>query len=319
MYLKTKIIGLIFTLSLFSGCGSSGSTFIDDNSSDENISDTSQNLEENVTQVGNIGDENISDTSQNLEENVTQVEENVTQTLKTLYLRGVAVDGEVQGATVSLGDKSVYTGESGEWEIQYSEDEIDFVLGEVIISGGTDVSTGEAFEGELRAYVNSDDIIVDNITGDKTIAVTPLTTIINAMVKTGLEEGVAEEKLANTLGIEKEILDKNPIELLKSGSQEEKIFASKSIKKALLVQKFSESMMKSISSSDAQDSEKFDNFDAIISAIAKKVIEANNSTEINSSSVFDSIFDSKDSLIESSANEIFSRDDNKNLDRKSVV
>jgi hypothetical protein len=292
------ILSIFLILYILSGCSSSGDC-------------KSQNeIVENVIDQ-NISDENLSDDDTNTEINSTEpTEENITLILKKLYLAGVAIDGPISDANVTIGGKSVQTDKDGKWIVEFEVlegSEKNITLGEVTTEGGTDTFTGEAFDGKLTAYVDSDDIIDNNETGDKSVVVTPLTGIVSQMVKSGLSEEEAEEKLAQFLGIPKEMLDKNPIEVLKTGSEEDKKHASKAIKKALVIQKFTETMTKSISKSSLSTKEKNQNFASIMGAIAENLLNS----DTNSTS-FDSVINDTDSIAKKSVENMMKKAEEEN-------
>ncbi len=264
----------------------SSETEIPANTPDSNTSENSdpeQSGEEDENLSTDTPDTNLSQDNETDDINETDI---ATQ-LKRLYLSGVAIDGEVQGASVKVGDKNTTTDSSGNWKIGFIEGQEEFSTGEVAIRGGIDKATGEAFEGELKAYVDSDDMGDENDTS-KSKPVTPLTTVVNAMVKTGLDKNSAKEKLAKSLGLPPAVLDANPIAMLKSGTAEERAVAAKAVKKALVVQKFTESMTKSISKSDSSEDDKLSAFDSVISAVAQQVSEAPD--EDNGTENFDDVF-----------------------------
>jgi|GEM_PF-6639411 len=111
--------------------------------------DCAVSLENNSTQ---------SDNNNSISEN-NSTDINITQILKSLYLSGVAVDGELKGATVQISDKNISTNINGEWNISLCDltnnlitSDGNFTGTTIIVSGGIDSGTGEAFEGELRAF-----------------------------------------------------------------------------------------------------------------------------------------------------------------------
>ena len=224
--------------------------------------------------------------------------EDIEQNLKYLYISGIAIDGYVSGATVKIAGKELQTDSQGRWTLKYDESEAT-TLGEVSISGGIDISTGEMFEGELKVFISEDDVSKD---GEelKPVPATPLTTIVTAMISTGLNESEAEQKLADSLGFSPEIFSQDPVAILKTGSPEKKLEAAKAIKKALIIQKFAESMTKTITGESSGEDAKLSAFDSVMNAVAKKIVDGKNDTK-NS---FDSIMNDTDSIAEETVKQL---------------
>ncbi|PUE21792.1 hypothetical protein B9Z43_00990 [Limnohabitans sp. MMS-10A-192] len=129
-------------------------------------------------------------------------------------LTGVAVDGYIQGATVFLdinrngladaGEPSTTTDLNGRYALDYSS-----VTGSVsglpiVVTGGVDSDTGFAFAGKLSAPVES---------VSQAQVVTPMTTLVDAMVAQGLAADVptAKQKVASALGLTVDQLAADPV------------------------------------------------------------------------------------------------------------
>lgn len=134
-------------------------------------------------------------------------------------LNGVAVDGYLQGASVFLDldqdgvqdadEPSTTTDNQGRYALDYSRVSGAITGLQVVVSGGVDADTGFAFAGKLTAPVES--------TGQAQV-VTPLTTLVNAMVTQGLASDVAAAKaqVAAALGLTVAQLDSDPVALMSS-------------------------------------------------------------------------------------------------------
>jgi len=155
-------------------------------------------------------------------------------------------------------------------------------------SSGIDKSTGESFEGTMQTLVSptSSAYRVNSV-------ITPMTTLISNMARnltstSGSSSSVrkdirdastdslinqAKEILAQKMGINKNILDKDPINLLQTGSDTDKTDAAKLIKNILVVQKNVELMGKSVVS-DAKDAQYKTATNAAMAAIADSITSA---------------------------------------------
>jgi hypothetical protein len=180
----------------------------------------------------------------------SSVEDNLT-------LSGTVVDGYVKGAIVKIGDFETDTDENGAWSISG----ITFTDNLVIeASGGIDISTGEAFEGVLKAPVSDD---------STEVAVTPLSTIVTSVVESGTSIADATKLVSNSLGIDEDTLMADPIKML-SGDADQKAKAAKAIKTALTIQKMAETISKSASTEKA---DQHIIFDAVMDTVAAKIQE----------------------------------------------
>jgi hypothetical protein len=282
-----KKIFLIISILLLSSCS-------EDEKKNPN-SEPSKEVEENIEETPKTEieeeaeEEEITEIHQDPIEEEEIIIEEIIPVIKSLYLSGVAIDGYLDTAKVSVGNKKVETNSSGGWTIEFTENE-DIEV-EVSISGGIDTATGEKFEGVLKAPVSKDDLADENETKEP-MPVTPLTTVVSAMVKSGKSKEDAQNQLAKSLGVDPATLSKDPIKTLESGTEEERKEAAKAIKKALVVQKFAESMTKSISG-DGSSEESLSTFDSIVSAVANKL---SSSDEVD----FDEVMEDTDSIAEES-------------------
>lgn len=129
-------------------------------------------------------------------------------------LSGVAVDGYLQGATVFLdlnrngtpdaGEPATTTDLNGRYALDYSTVTGAITGLPVVVTGGVDSDTGFAFAGKLSAPVES---------ASQAQVVTPLTTLVDAMVAQNLAADVATAKqnVANALGLTVAQLATDPV------------------------------------------------------------------------------------------------------------
>ncbi|MEK7344496.1 MAG: cytochrome c [Pseudomonadota bacterium] len=134
-------------------------------------------------------------------------------------LTGVAVDGYLQGATVFLdlnlngvqdtGEPATTTGLNGRYALDYSSVTGGITGLSVVVTGGVDSDTGFAFVGKLTAPVES---------ASQGQVVTPLTTLVDAMVAHGEADDVAsaKQKVANALGLNVDQLATDPVAAMAS-------------------------------------------------------------------------------------------------------
>ncbi len=137
----------------------------------------------------------------------------------TSTLNGVAVDGYIQGATVFLdrngngtldsGEPNTITDASGRYSLSTEGISQPLTGLKVIVSGGIDTDTGYAFAGRLSARVE------DAQSGQ---VVTPLTTLIDAMVEQKLapDAATARTQIATVLGLSASDLTLDPMRVLDS-------------------------------------------------------------------------------------------------------
>jgi hypothetical protein len=129
-------------------------------------------------------------------------------------LSGVAVDGYLQGALVFLdldrsgshdaGEPSTTTGPDGSYTLDYSAITTEVSGLPIVVTGGVDSDTGFAFIGKLSAPVDL---------ARSAQVVTPLTTLVDAMVAEGLSSDVtsARQKVAEALGLSVEQIATDPV------------------------------------------------------------------------------------------------------------
>ncbi|MFM7012312.1 MAG: c-type cytochrome [Betaproteobacteria bacterium] len=129
-------------------------------------------------------------------------------------LTGVAVDGYLQGAIVFLdinrngladaGEPSTTTDLNGRYALDYSSVTGSVTGLPVVVTGGVDSDTGFAFAGKLSAPIES---------VSQAQVVTPMTTLVDAMVSQGLAADVptAKQKVANALGLTVDQLATDPV------------------------------------------------------------------------------------------------------------
>ena len=172
---------------------------------------------------------------------------------------GVAIDGYIKDANVTVNGTQIATsGTNGVWSTT------DTVSADAIIeiSGGTDESTGEDFEGVLRTpYTSAPSIVA-----------TPLTTVIAGLMDANLslDADAATTILADSLGIEAAELTVDPIVALASDDSNTSVKAASVIKNALLVQKMAEAFAKATSTdTDTQTA----NFKLVMAAVAASIKE----------------------------------------------
>jgi len=122
-----------------------------------------------------------------------------------LSIDGVVVDGYISGATVFIDANG--DGIQNEGEVSTTTDEFgnfdfgtDASFGDLVMTGGTDISTGQAFEGTMKAP------------GGSTV-VNPLTTLVDAIQNedTSTEEAVAAVLASLGLDSDVDLLNYDPI------------------------------------------------------------------------------------------------------------
>ena len=134
-------------------------------------------------------------------------------------LSGLAVDGYVQGATVFLdinkngvldaGEPSATTDATGKYTLDYSAVSTSVTGLPIVVTGGIDTDTGNAFTGQLSARVDK------AITGQ---VVSPLTSLIDAAIAQGLAADVdtAKTMIASGLGLTVAQLTSDPVAAIAS-------------------------------------------------------------------------------------------------------
>ena len=143
------------------------------------------------------------------------------QEVKTTPTLGKAIDGYLAGATVTVGTYSTTTDASGNFTLPSS------VKGEVVVSGGTDLTTGKAFKGVLKAPEGSS-------------TVTPLTTVQQGFIASGQTPAEAQASVAKAFGFANnvDLTQYDPIDALKKASPAEKAQATALIANATKIANF---------------------------------------------------------------------------------
>lgn len=140
-------------------------------------------------------------------------------TSQTSTLTGVAIDGYLQGATVFLdlngnglqdnGEPKGVTNATGQYALDYSQVSASIAGSQIVVTGGVDTDTGNAFTGRLTAHATN---------AAQGQVVTPLTTLVDAIVAQGLAADVvaAQTLVATALGLTVADLSKDPVAALSS-------------------------------------------------------------------------------------------------------
>ena len=120
----------------------------------------------------------------------------IAQSVQPIKKSGVAIDGEISGATVCVngnnnntcdaGEDSTTTNLSGEYTLTTNQE------GPLLLVGGKDMGTGKAFTGTLTAPANAK-------------VITPLTSMITAMMDDDTSAEKAEITLKQALGISNDV------------------------------------------------------------------------------------------------------------------
>jgi hypothetical protein len=130
-------------------------------------------------------------------------------------LSGTAVDGYLQGARVFLdvngngladtGEPTATTDANGRYSLDYSQVSSPVLGMRVIVTGGVDTDTGYAFTGMLTARADG------SRAGQ---LVSPLTSLVDALVAQGLSLDDARAKVAAALGLTVADLATDPVAVL---------------------------------------------------------------------------------------------------------
>ncbi len=131
------------------------------------------------------------------------------QQVKTTPTLGKAIDGYLAGATVTVGTYPTTTDASGNFTLPAG------LKGEVVVSGGTDLTTGKAFKGVLKAPEGS-------------TTVTPLTTVQQGFIASGQTPAEAQASVAKAFGFANnvDLTQYDPIDALKNASPADKVQAT---------------------------------------------------------------------------------------------
>lgn len=134
-------------------------------------------------------------------------------------LRGTAIDGYLQGATVFLdlnrngvqdaGEPSTTTDLNGRYALDHSSVTTPLAGLPVVVTGGVDSDTGFAFAGKLTASADK---------AGQAQVVTPLTTLVDALVAQNIAPDVAaaKSKVAKALGLTVDQLAADPVAAIAS-------------------------------------------------------------------------------------------------------
>ncbi len=132
-------------------------------------------------------------------------------------LSGTAVDGYLQGARVLLdvngngladpGEPTAVTDAAGRYSLDYSQVASPLAGMRVIVTGGIDTDTGYAFTGMLTARAD---------VARSGQLVSPLTSLVDALVARGLSLDEARTKVAGALGLTVADLATDPLAVLAS-------------------------------------------------------------------------------------------------------
>ncbi|MBD2484973.1 hypothetical protein, partial [Planktothrix sp. FACHB-1365] len=163
-------------------------------------------------------------------------------------IQAKALDGPISGATAFLDtnfnrtqdsdEPGATTDAAGNFTLEIagnfdlnSNGTLDFDEGEYVVVGGTDAITGQAFTGTLRALPDS-------------TVVTPLTTLISALVDTGLTPEASETQVKTALGLPSTInlATFDPIAAAQAGSPEGKAVLAAQVAVQTLISQISNSL-----------------------------------------------------------------------------
>ena len=187
----------------------------------------------------------------------------------SIDLNGTVVDGYVSGADVMVGGISTKSDARGAWSIS----DVTFSNNMTVeASGGIDTSTGEAFEGRLKATIakfeDKDDVVL-----------TPLSTVIASMVTSGSTLEEATLIVSEELNISTDSLKTDPIAILKgtNSTTEEKEHAAIVLKKSLVFQKMAETVSSSVGTTSEEQNEIFDE---VVNSFSN-ILKANKAAESN--------------------------------------
>ncbi|MGZ8357465.1 MAG: hypothetical protein ACXWVF_12685, partial [Telluria sp.] len=136
---------------------------------------------------------------------------------QTTSLNGVVVDGYISGATIFIdtnnnyiidaGESSATTDASGRYALTFTGSAADLNGKRLRMTGGTDTSTQQPFTHAMSA-------LVSDVATKPFVPVSPLSTIVDAMVASGAVPGIAQarEALAKVLGLSSAaVFDKDPL------------------------------------------------------------------------------------------------------------
>ncbi len=132
-------------------------------------------------------------------------------------LSGTAVDGYLQGARVLLdvngnglpdaGEPTATTDANGRYSLDYSQVSTPLAGLRVVVTGGVDTDTGNAFTGILTARADG---------ARSGQLVSPLTSLVDALVAEGFSLDAARTRVASALGLSVADLATDPVAALAS-------------------------------------------------------------------------------------------------------
>ncbi|MEA2016804.1 MAG: hypothetical protein U9N59_00015 [Campylobacterota bacterium] len=190
-------------------------------------------------------------------------------------LKGVAVKGYLKDSNVTVdfngdgnisSDETVQTDTNGTYTISGELSETVTIS----VAGGTDVDSGEIFDGVLKAPVE--------VGTTESVAITPVTTLVAAMVENNVSITTARENTANALGIDIDNLSLDPIVAAQDGNTE---ILKQSLKVARLFQFI-------VENSDANQSV---NFTDVAESVASTI--SNSSDDVNLTSAVTTVASTK--------------------------
>ena len=213
---------------------------------------------------------------------------------------GVSIDGYLSGSKVSVGGHPTTTDVNGTWTISMPWSEpVQFVT----TTGGTDISTGQPFEGQVSAVINSDGNTV----------VTPITSLVAALVKKGMSNTAAIKKIAKAIGVSSDAITSDPIKVLAakksfivtalaatSGPSRED--AQKVIKASLVVQKVAEAFAHSVVTKSSSSQ-----FNVVTNAVFEHIANKINTTTTTTTSIFNTIVENTSSIATATAKTLNTR------------
>ena len=185
-------------------------------------------------------------------------------------LAGQVVDGYIANATVFRDANE--NGELDEGEVFGTTDiNGNFTLeggsGPLIAVGGTDVSTGLAFKGVLKAPEGA-------------TVITPLTTLVQQLVEDGADAGTAESQVKEALGIDEgfDLNNTDPVAAAADGDTD----ALEVVKAGIQIANTAVQVTAALEGAGATDAEAASN--AAFQAIAEKIVEKGTDTDLGDGS-----------------------------------
>lgn len=202
----------------------------------------------------------------------------------TVSLSGRAIDGYISGATVFLDADNDGALDSGEiWTTTDSQGNYTLAStntsAPIVLFGGTDISTNQALVGTLKAPAGS-------------TVVTPLTTMMQSMMASGLSEASAQSQIATMLGISSlpDLNDFDPVAQSSSGNSSAVTQAAQVMKAAIQVQNMVTTMSALMVGAGGVTSAAATA--AIFQALASQATSASGAVDFSNSSNVSSLIDS---------------------------